>query len=94
MNLFSGGGLIPPDTTLAAGANFILEAVNALGTVYNMTGVAQTNLNTAACTTNVNTVSVSDPRVLFDSSSGIWFISSTTFAPITDASWNLLYFDH
>ena len=91
MNLFSGGGFIPPDTTLAAGASYIIEAVNALATVYNMTGVSQTILNTTACTTNVNTDSVSDPRVLFDSSSGIWFISSTTFSPITDASWNLLF---
>ena len=91
MNLFGGGGYVPPDTTIAAGATFILEAVNAFGTVYNMTGVTQTNLNTTACTANSNTDSVSDPRVLFDSSSGIWFISTTTFAPIADASWNLLF---
>lgn len=90
MNLFGGGGYVPPDTTIAAGATSIVEAVNALGTVYNMTGAAQTNLNTTACTTNSNTDSVSDPRVLFDSGSGIWFISSTTFSPIADASWNLL----
>ena len=90
MNLFGGGGYIPPDTTIAAGATSIVEAVNAFGTVYNMTGAAQTNLNTTACTTNSNTDSVSDPRVLFDSGSGIWFISTTTFSPIADASWNLL----
>ena len=51
MNLFGGGGYIPPDTTIAAGATSIVEAVNAFGTVYNLTGVAQTNLNTTACTT-------------------------------------------
>lgn len=95
MNLFDGGGYVPPDTTVAAGAvgstTLLLEAVNSLGAVYDTTGALRTNLNTTACTTNSSTDSVSDPRVLFDAASGIWFISTTTFSPIGDASWNLLF---
>ena len=94
MNLYGGGGFVPPDTTVAAGATtskgtLLLEAVNSLGTVYSTAGVPQTNLNTTACTTNTSTDSVSDPRVLFDSNR--WFISTTTFSPAADASWNLLF---
>jgi hypothetical protein len=91
MNLLSGGGFVPPDTTLAAGGAYVLEAVNALGAVYTTAGSLVLNLNTAACTTNASGDSVSDPRVLFDKVSGRWFISTTTFSPIGDASWNLLF---
>ncbi len=95
MNLYSGGGYEPPDTTVAAGVSglqdLVLEAVNSLGAVYTSAGALQVNLNFGACTTNTSTDTVSDPRVLFDADSGTWFISTTTFAPISDASWNLLF---
>jgi len=91
MGLLDGGGYEPPDTTVGAGSTFLLEAVNALGTVYNRSGSALVTLNTPACTTNSSTDAVSDPRVLFDTASGRWFISTTTFSPIGDASWNLLF---
>jgi hypothetical protein len=91
MNLYGGGGFVPPDTQIAAGATFVLEAVNSLGAVYNMVGAFQANLNTTACTTNSSTDRVSDPRVFFDPTLGRWFISTTTFSPIGDASWNLLF---
>jgi hypothetical protein len=38
MNLYGGGGAVPPDTQVAAGATFVLEAVNSLGAVYSMGG--------------------------------------------------------
>jgi hypothetical protein len=91
MNLYSGGGYVPPDTTVAAGGTNVVEVVNAFGSVYNTAGSLLANLNDAACTTNSSTDSVSDPRVLFDTASGRWFISTTTFSPIGDASWNLLF---
>lgn len=95
MNLYSGGGFVPPDTTVAAGASgigtLVLEAVNSLGAVYNAAGSLLVNLNFGACTTNTSTDSVSDPRVLFDAGSDRWFISTTTFSPISNASWNLLF---
>ncbi len=90
MNLYDGG-YVPPDTTLGAGGSFILEAVNAMGTAYDTSGNLLVNLATTACTTGSSIDSVSDPRVEFDSLSGRWFISSVTFAPISDASWNLLF---
>jgi hypothetical protein len=95
MNLYSGGGYVPPDTIVTAGTSglttLVLEAVNSLGAVYNTTGSLLVNLNFGACTTNTSTDSVSDPRVLFDAASGRWLISTTTFSPISDASWNLLF---
>lgn len=91
MGLLGGGGYEPPDTTVGAGSTFVVEAVNAFGTVYGTSGQPLANLNTTACTTNSSTDSVSDPRVLFDAASGRWFISTTTFSPIVDASWNLLF---
>lgn len=96
MNLLDGGGYVPPDTTVAAGTSassattLLLEAVNSLGAVYTTTGALQVNLNTTACTTN-SSDSVSDPRVLFDAASGMWIISTTTFSPISDASWNIVF---
>jgi len=94
MNLYGGGGLIPPDTNVAAGTDstygtLIYEAVNSISTVYNSTGVGVSTLIPGACTTNTSIDSVSDPRVLFDS--GHWFVSTTTFSPIGDASWNLTF---
>jgi hypothetical protein len=91
MNLYDGGGYVPPDTTLGAGGSFVLEAVNAMGAVYDTSGNLLVNLATTACTTDSSIDSVSDPRVEFDSLSGRWFISTMTFAPIGDASWNLLF---
>jgi hypothetical protein len=91
MNLFDGGGYAPPDTTVAAGSIFLLEAVNLLATVYDTAGAPLANLDPSACTTNSSIDSVTDPRVLFDAASGRWFISTATFSPISDASWNLLF---
>jgi hypothetical protein len=95
MNLYGAGGYVPPDTIVTAGTSgfstLVLEAVNSLGAVYNTMGSLLVNLNFGACTTNTSTDSVSDPRVLFDAASGRWFISTTTFSPISDASWNLLF---
>jgi hypothetical protein len=94
MGLLDGGGYEPPDTTLGVGSTssgtVVVEAVNVMGAVYNTNGSLVANINTAACTTNPSTDVVSDPRVLFDAASGRWLISTTTFSPISDASWNLL----
>lgn len=98
MNLWDGGGFVPPDTTIAAGAvptgtatpTMLVEGVNSMGAVYDSGGSLLVNLSTTACTTNSSTDSVSDPRVLFDAGSGRWFISTVTFSPMSDASWNVL----
>jgi hypothetical protein len=90
MYTLDGGGYEPPDTTLGAGPGYVVEAVNVMGEVYDTSGNPVTNINTAACTTNPSTDAVSDPRVLYDSVDGRWFISTMTFSPIGDASWNLL----
>jgi hypothetical protein len=57
-----------------------------LGTVYP----SGTLLNFAGCTPDANVDSVSDPRVLFDAVDGRWLLSTVTFAPVSDAGWNLL----
>ncbi len=96
LGFLNGGGYVPPDTTVAAGnvngTTELLEAVNVAGEVYSTSTPSQgiASLNTAACTPNPSSDSVSDPRVLFDTASGRWFISTTTFFPISDAGWGLL----
>jgi hypothetical protein len=90
ISLLDTAGYVPPDTTLGAGAAYVVEAVNSQAEVYGKDGSAITLLNTAACTTNPSNDTISDPRVLYDATDGRWFISTMTFSPIGDASWNLL----
>jgi hypothetical protein len=90
MGQLDGGGYEPPDTFVAAGSvngtTELLEAVNVMGEVYPSGSL----LNFGACTPDANIDSVSDPRVLFDAADGRWLISTVTFAPVSDAGWNLL----
>jgi hypothetical protein len=90
ISLLDTAGYVPPDTTLGAGDAYLVEAVNSQAQVYGKDGSASTLLNTAACTTNPSNDTISDPRVLYDATDGRWVISTMTFSPIGDASWNLL----
>ena len=92
MGEFDGGGYEPPDTFVAAGtvgsSLEVVEAVNLMAEI-EVGPNAGTLLNFAVCTPS-SSDSVSDPRVLFDSADARWMISTVTFAPISDAGWNLL----
>jgi hypothetical protein len=90
MSLLDTAGYVPPDTTVGAGDTYVVEAVNSQAEVYDKNGNGVGLLNTAACTTDPSTDTVSDPRVLYDAAAQRWFISTTTFSPIGDASWNVL----
>ena len=100
LGFFDGGGYIPPDTNLAAGTvsgvsavTELLEAVNLDAEVYTTatnppSGIA--SIDITACTPRAGSDSISDPRVMYDSASGSWFISTVTFAPIADSGWGLM----
>jgi hypothetical protein len=64
--------------------------VNLDGEVYSAAGGGISSLSITNCTPNPSLDSLSDPRVVFDSASGRWFISLITFSPISDAGWDLL----
>ncbi len=80
--------LEPPDQGLCAGAGFVVEAVNDVLTVFDTGGNVQkgvTDLNTffgyAAAIDRTNTLfgpMVTDPKCLFDASTGRWFLSILT----------------
>ena len=72
---------VPPDVQVAAGPNHIVEMVNLVGEIFSKQGV--TNKTFALSSLFITgSDSISDPKVLFDSSSGRWFTS------IVDASLN------
>jgi hypothetical protein len=97
LGFFDGGGYVPPDTIVTAGSvngtTELLEAVNLDGEVYTTStnppsGIA--GIDITACTPSPGSDSISDPRVMYDSASGVWFIATLTFAPTADAGWGLL----
>jgi len=72
------GGAVPPDTQVAAGNGFVVEAVNDVLFVWNggATPVFETDLVSffQAFFSDV----VSDPRIRYDAASGRWFVSAVT----------------
>ncbi len=94
LGMIDGGGYEPPDTNIAAGldqtgAEDLLEVVNLAAGVFTSSGTPLYPFPLTSFTPNTSTDSVSDPRVLYDPASHKWFISLTTFSPISDAGWDL-----
>ena len=91
---FLDSGYYPPDTNITAGTDgiaptLLFEAVNLVGQFYLPDGASGgAPLDLTGCTPNPLADSVSDPRVVYDS--GRWFISLVTFAPVSDAGWDLI----
>jgi hypothetical protein len=83
----------PPDTQMAAGATRILEMVNDTGQVFDKNGNAITNsflLSDFFFVSFFNTtyfsgegLVLSDPRVLYDSSTGRWYATILAYNPST-----------
>ncbi len=74
LNQQQGGNYIPPDVQVAAGPNDLVELVNNAGGVFskNGTSISTFDLGVFFGTGNDYT---GDPRVVFDGSSGRWFMS-------------------
>ena len=93
----SGGD--PPDVTIAAGAGDIVEMTNVVRRVWTAGGAVLQSSSALYQMFGTNNDLLSDPRVLFDTTSGRWFASvmdistgtivvaaSTTASPL--AAWN------
>ena len=62
----------PPDVQVAAGPNHVLEMVNLAGEVFNKTG-ASLQIFSLGSFFRTGTDFISDPKIMYDSSSGLWF---------------------
>jgi hypothetical protein len=73
------GGWVPPDTTLGAGNGYIFEAINLEGAIYSSNTISSTPLKKFSLSSFFNTTAqLSDPRVIYDSNSGRWFVQIIT----------------
>ena len=69
----------PPDTQLAAGPGALVEAVNSSVSVWSKTGTLLAAADLNAFFGVPGTQSFTDPRVLYDTASGRWFMSGLSF---------------
>jgi hypothetical protein len=82
----------PPDTQIAIGPNSVVEATNASLTVWSKTGafVSAADLNIMFFGLPPFAYAFSDPRVLYDSPSGRWFLTGLAFGTSTNTNASLL----
>ncbi len=66
---------VPPDVQTAAGPNHIVEMVNLEGEIFSKQGVTNKTF-TLSSFFKTGSDFISDPKVLFDTSSGRWFAST------------------
>jgi hypothetical protein len=65
-------GPFPPDTQIAAGAGFVVQAVNNTIAVMDRTGTPLTTVSTNSLFGVSNT---SDPKIVFDAGAGVWYVT-------------------
>lgn len=75
--------LEPPDTMLAAGPTSLFEAINSNASLWTKTGTRTVLVDLNKVLPLPSGFTFSDPRILFDVSSGRWFFSGVGFAPLT-----------
>jgi hypothetical protein len=73
-------GLEPPDTQLAAGPDYLVEMVNASGSVWTKSGSRVLKFDLNSFFPVPSGYSFTDPRILYDAPSGRWFASGLSFA--------------
>jgi hypothetical protein len=73
------GGAIPPDVTVAAGPNHVVETVNNGLSIFSKTGAPLSTVRLNPFFLVANDHRLSDPEVMFDALSGRWFISILDF---------------
>jgi len=89
IGLLASGGYVPPDTAVAAGPNYVLEAVNLEGEIFGKTGGAVKSFSLYSFFNISTSDNITDPRVLYDAPSGRWFAITSTFGPSGAYGWNL-----
>src|SRR5260370_33097506 len=75
----SGQNLQPPDTQLAAGPTNLVEADNAVLSVWTKSGSMVTSYDLNVFFAVPTGYHASDPRILYDSESSRWFLSILAF---------------
>jgi len=70
----------PPDVQVAAGQNHVVEMVNLAGEVFNKTG-ASLQIFSLGSFFRTGTDFISDPKIMYDSSSGLWFATIIDTVP-------------
>ncbi len=74
MNQIGSCSCIPPDVQLATGPNHIVEMVNLAGAIYTKQGTLVKSFELATFF-NAGFDFISDPKILYDASTGVWFAS-------------------
>ena len=85
----ASGGYVPPDTAVAAGPVYVFEAVNLEGEILSKSGGAIKSFSLYNFFNVPTSDNLTDPRVLYDASSGRWFAVTSTFGPSSAYGWNL-----
>ena len=73
---YNGTTSIPPDPQVASNQNYLLEAVNSVATVWKKDGTQVLSFSLYGFFNVSLADDVTDPRVLYDNSSGRWFLSA------------------
>lgn len=69
----------PPDTQLAAGLTYLVEAVNSSLSIWSKSGALVSSYDLNAFFAMPPAFRFADPRILYDAESGRWFLSGSAF---------------
>jgi Invasin, domain 3 len=72
-------GVEPPDTQLAAGPTYLVEATNSSLSAWSKSGSLMTSVDLNVFFAVPAPLRLSDPRILYDAESGRWFLSGLAF---------------
>ena len=89
-SLFADSWVVPPDSNGAIGPGHFVEFINGRFSVFDKgSGAKVETMSDAAFWANagvsLGSLSISDPRIIFDPLSGRWFASQVDFDPIGSA---------
>lgn len=79
--LGSGQNVTPPDSQLAAGPQYLLEALNDSGSVWTKSGAPVETFDLDVFFSVPAGSYFSDPRAFYDAPTGRWFLSGLSFTP-------------
>jgi hypothetical protein len=74
---------------VAAGPNYLFEAVNLEGEIFTKSGSAVKSFSLYNFFNVSTSDKLTDPRVVFDPTSGRWFATTSIFGPSSAYGWNL-----
>ena len=70
-------GYVPPDMGGSVGDGYVMQMLNGVSSIYSPTGTLESQQSLGTFWSGVSGgASISDPRVIYDPSSGLWFASA------------------